>query len=232
MKIKFLFLIILAAVLTNCSEKEADKIGDAQACIDKASKTTVNDCLSKIDGLTSQQAYLLKCSAGFIEQGFDDPNKFITAIKQLSANNSGGGSTMLGMMGVLAFDDKDKAAATLANCQKSKAKGFIMFASMANIATTIGSVSGNLSNLITSIQTDPSTAQATMLNLVNTLNSDPNAVTSIGATAIVAYDSNCSGTNSTSQMCTTFTNAINSSGNPSDPTAVGNALKGLLQNPH
>jgi hypothetical protein len=231
MKMKILFLMLAASLLTNCGAKEADKIGDAQACIDKSTKTTVNTCLSKIEGLTSQQAYLLKCSAGFIEQGFDDPNKFITAIKQLSASN-GGGSTMLGMMGVLAFDDKDKAAATLSNCQKSKAKGFIMFASMANIATTIGSVSGNLANLITSIQADPASAQQTMLNLVNTLNTDPTAVPAIGATAIVAYEANCAGTNSNTQMCSTFTNAINSSGNPTDPTAVGNALKGLLQTGH
>jgi hypothetical protein len=71
-----------------------------------------------------------------------------------------------------------------------------------------------------------------MLNLVNTLNTDPTAVPAIGATAIVAYEANCAGTNSNTQMCSTFTNAINSSGNPTDPTAVGNALKGLLQTGH
>ncbi len=231
-----LFVSILGlGGLTACSsgEKDSDKLYEAQACLDTATKTTVSDCLTKIDGLESKQAYLLRCASVFIQDGFDDPSRFASAFSQLD-KKTGTTDPTLGLLGYMAFSSstvvaENQAHAQLAMdyCQKSESAGYIMLASMANIATTITS----LSTAITTIDpNNPPSAEEMSAALAEIL-TNPNAQTSIGATAITAYQSNCSGDSATgnASLCSDLSQALASSSNPTDPTAVGAALMTIYQ---
>ena len=57
-------------LLVSCGPKDSDKIGDAQLCLDNATSSNVSDCVQKVDGLESPGAYVIRCSANFIQEGF------------------------------------------------------------------------------------------------------------------------------------------------------------------
>lgn len=220
---------VLTCTLTACGAKDADKIGDAQLCLDKATAAEAPACLEKLGDLDSQESHLLRCAGGFIEQGFDQPTKFISAFSQMGSSQNGGGT--LALMGILAFDDKTKMDTTFASCEKSGAKGFILLASMAKMATTIGSLftgtSGDgLAGLQAAISGDPAAAQTAMESAITKLNGSEEEQAEVGATAIVAYQTNCTSGNSTNtQLCSQLSQAV---GTNTDPAVVGGNLATIL----
>lgn len=212
--------------LINCAQKDADKLASAQACVDKSTAATAGACLEKISGLSSQQSYAIRCSVMFIQEGFDDPTRYISAFEQLNQNGSGNSS--LGLMGVMAFKSASTAAQNQANadtalsyCQQAGSKGYIMLAAAAQLGTTIAKY-GNLATY----------SQADLLAVITnpSVTDTADFQTAVGATAVIAYQSNCTGTNtSNQQLCSTFQSAVTSAGGTSNTQAIGAGLISALQ---
>lgn len=225
--LSFVSALTLSAVLVSCGPKDADKIGEAQLCIDKATQGTAAACTEKIAGIESESANLLRCSAGFIDEGFTKPARFKQAFDALSAN---GGNTTEAFMGVLAFSSKTTANdnSTFANqtyeyCAKSKAKGFMLLGSMAKAATTLSTIAGSFVN-----GSQPS--QADITNAINTAINDPTARAAIGSAVATTYTASCTaGSQSNKELCTQFDSAL-SGVDISNADAVGNALLAYWQN--
>jgi hypothetical protein len=220
-------LSIMSLGLSGCQETDADKIGDAQLCIDSATAATVNSCLSKIEGIDSQAANVLRCSAGFIEEGFDQADRLINSLEQLDS----GGEGTSGLMSLIAFKSKSGgvlnkafAKATSEYCQKSGQKGLSLLGTLAMSATTLAAlVDGALSSIST---VDPADIRAEITNLLNdAAGNDPTAlatVNDIGAAVSATYKIACTGSSSTSDMCKDIVEAIDTNGvDINDPEAVG-----------
>ena len=219
--IKLLLSITTLFVFASCAEKDSDKIGDAQNCLDTATKSTVSSCLDKLGSLDNQAANTIRCAGAFIEEGFDDPSKFLTAFEQLEQSSSGGSST-LGFMGALAFSTQDKADNAVDVCKKSESRGFILLSTMTGIATTL-STFANLSF-------DPNNppTQAQMEAALSSCTSD-SCEEAIGNLTINLYESSCTnGTTSNEQVCEEVSQAMAAG---STPEEIGAQLLAILNNP-
>lgn len=223
-------LSVLSLGLSGCQETEADKIGDAQLCLDKATAGTASACLSKIEGIDTPAANVLRCSAGFIEEGFDQADRLINSIEQLDA----GGEGSAGLMSLIAFKSKtggalNKAFATATSeyCQKSGKKGLSLLGTLAMSATTLAAlVDGALSSIST---IDPADIRLEITNLLNdAAANDPDAlqtVNDIGAAVSTTYQVACANGASTSDMCREMVEAIETNGvNINDAEAVGQEI--------
>jgi hypothetical protein len=220
------FSVLSLGFLGGCQETEADKVGDAQLCIDNATAATVSSCLSKIEGIDTPAANVLRCSAGFIEEGFDQADRLIDSLEQLDS----GGEGASGLMSLIAFKSKSGgalnkafASATADYCIKSGQKGLSLLGTLAMSATTIAAlVDGALSSIST---IDPADIRNEITSLLAAASSnDPTAlatVNDIGAAVSATYQLACSG-NSSSDMCSEMIEAIETNGvDINDPEAVG-----------
>lgn len=231
--IPFTSLLITTHLLTGCSPAATDeeKIGDAQFCLDDIPisglthtqrSSQINSCLSKLNGVVSKQADLIRCSSGFMIEGFADPAKLTQIAKQVSNSNQDPTTTL---MSILRFkyqgdenitDDEDKAFAqkTFDYCHQSGSSGYSFVASIANMATVIASITGG------------DDIEAGIANLINDPNSELATASAevIGATALVAYQAHCVANNEekNAEICTQLNSAI-TSGN-GIPTEIGASL--------
>jgi hypothetical protein len=227
-------LLVVLFFIISCAEKENDKIGDAQFCLDNLtdySATNVNACTVGMQGLESKDAYMVRCSANFIIEGFADPNKFLTAINQLSS--AGNTNPTMAMMGLLTFKSKGTdaasitankafAAETFEYCKLSGSAGSILMSSFVNMATTIAGASAAAAALF---EPGHTITQAEMQAAVTDLEGQSDGV--LGSTAQVAYQTSCAnGDPSNAQLCATLSTAIGSS---TDPDAIGAALRAQFQ---
>jgi hypothetical protein len=208
------------ALLVSCGPKEADKVGEAQLCIDSAKQGEAAACLEKIEGIESAAANTLRCSAGFIDEGFTQPARFKSAFEQLS---NGSGSATEGFLSVLSFQSKatsdlnlQSATETYGYCVKSGAKGFMLLGSMANTATNLAKFAGSITPDATSIT-----------NAINDLVADPTnpanapVVAAIGAAISTTYAASCqTGQKADTSLCEQLDSAL-AGKNLADNSAIG-----------
>src|SRR5262245_51594471 len=90
-----LFIMGSLLLFTGCSkETDADKIADAQACLDTATAAEAATCVAKVDGLESPAAYLIRCAGKFVKEGYNDSTKLAAAMSNTSGTDTGSdGST-------------------------------------------------------------------------------------------------------------------------------------------
>lgn len=214
--------------------KEADKIANAQSCIDNATSTTVNQCVTKVEGIETKSAYLIRCIAKFIEEGFNESTRLSQVFQQIGSTS--GASQGIQVMAVLGFKNgssssvnKQNAADAATYCQRSESKGLIMLSSLASTATAISSFAN-----------DSGISQCTTLDatcLTNALNSsavksNPETQAAVGNAAIAAYNSNCTGGKTTSgSFCQQFGSAINQAGGTSSASSVGSQIMTCYSTP-
>jgi hypothetical protein len=232
--LKKISLLGLMIFVLSCAENENDKIGDAQFCLDNLtdySATNVNACTAGIAKLESKDAYLVRCSANFIIEGFADPNKFLTAINQLSSSSSS--NPTMSMMGLLTFKSQGSDAAGIAAnkvfaaetfdyCKLSGSAGSILISSFVNMATTIAGALGPTANLFEPGHTiTPEEMQTAIVDLAGSSDEV------LGATAQVAYQASCATADKTNaDLCATLSTAV---GDTTDPAVIGAALRAQLQ---
>lgn len=229
----------LSFFMTGCSmEKDEDrKIASALSCLDTAKNSTDSDsCQAKVDGMDSQQASLIRCSANLIAQGVTG-SRLASAFSQLN-KTPGTGTQTSQMLSFLVFAKNlplNTADLTYTNCTKSGVQSVSGLASMIQAATTVASLAGTLdgSNLDPS---SPSFNSAQLTTLANTLYSDNSASatekkSTIGQVALTAQSSLC-GTGSSlnnQDVCKRLNSAI-TSGN-GNAAQIGQALLNQLLNP-
>lgn len=204
--LRLVVLTFAMGTLVSCGPKDADKIGQAQLCLDKATKGTAAACMEKIAGIETKSANVLRCSAGFIDEGFTEPARFKMAFDALG-NNSGSNTETF--MGVLAFSSKSTAPLnttfayeTYEYCAKSGAKGLMLLGSMAKTATTLSGLAGSY---VDGAQPDASAIQAAITNA----KSDPVAKEAIGSAIASTYTASCqTGQKADESLCTQLDAAL------------------------
>lgn len=144
MKIKTLTAIVISlSMITGCgSQKDADKVGDAQTCIDNLSLTAttaeINACAEKIDGMTTTGAEGIRCTVGFLREGFANGKRFLDAVHSIDSGT--GGSSTQNLMGLLSFSsagavaqDYENVSSTFNSCVMSGGKGATLLASFSYV---------------------------------------------------------------------------------------------------
>ena len=197
--VKLISLFSIALVFTACSS-DREKLGDAQACMDSADATNVDECLTKIDGITTSQSYLIRCGAIYIKEGFDSAEKISSAFQNLEQGNS-----VVDFFSVLAFDGEDAETnmnLAIEYCNQSGSSGFVFLTSMVTVATT-------LSLSITGFDPDdPNAAEQIQAKIDNGEDISQAEEVAIGAAARNASGSYCSEDDADDQLCSDFNNAI------------------------
>lgn len=251
----FLALGLALALLGCGKEKDSDKVGNAQLCLDKLGSNSkpseVDICVSKIDGVESASAYGLRCAGSFMKEGFLNPNKIINAMAQL---NSGGGGTV-NFMSLITFTSTANISTDTANsstafnyCLRGEGKGSTLMASFGFMAMSLyqfmnAKSDPSCADAPTATGYDFSTCAtnfiiaqpAAAVELTNATSVDAATISlqgSVGAVIIATYNISCVGTAANSSLCTTISQSITSAGGTNaTPRAVAvkffSALLGL-----
>lgn len=231
-------------ILSSCgSEKDVDKIGNAQQCLNEATSSTAMDCVTKVDGLTSTGSYNIRCAAAFVREGFANPTKYTTAFDSLK-----GSSGTSGFMGLITFSSAKSIATDTANanttfndCFKAGAKGKTLISSFGYLSTALlnyfasilgtaecstPSTSGyDLTSCIASAKstTDP-TKIIEIAKIVSSSESDSSSAglvqSSVGSVIISTYTISCSGKGANQDLCDKLSASITAGGGTSSPRGV------------
>lgn len=234
-KSKALFVCLLIFTLASCQKNEKDDLQEAQACLNNSPASQARSCVSKINSLTSPEAYRLKCAAIYISEGFGAASSLITALNQMNNNGSNGCtgncSSTIAVMNSFNFssgdnsqsDNRSRNIATAneaeSTCAQTASKAYIQISSLFKLGTL-----ASMAAYSTGIAGDSPTEDE-IKAAVLTLSDDD-----VGAIAISTYQSTCIGnenpSDATIKYCSELQTSIGSNG--SNYTAIGNCLKHKL----
>ena len=237
MKIHWQVLIAVSTLLllTSCETPDDQKLATAQNCIDGAKTSADADrCTAIVAGVETEKAYLIRCSAGYIAQGFTGA-RFATAFQRLKDNPNSGQDPMATAMAYLIFTKSSVAYSadnTLTNCTKSGVRSMMRLATMSKLATFIATA--GLGSIPTSADpTDPAFNPASISTAISNLAGSGSAAdqANVGTIAIAANAAYCNPGSSfaTNEICTNLTAAINGGGSNQ---SIGQALLAQLQQIH
>lgn len=224
-----LVVVMAGGLLTACGPSEADKIGEAQLCLDTAPQGQAAQCLEKIAGIDTPAANTLRCSAGFIDEGFTQPARFKSAFDQLSNSGNSGTEAFLSVLSFRSKSTADEnltlATETYGHCVKSGGKGVMLLASMANTATNLAKVAGSL---------NPATGDITTAinDLVNDPTNPANApvIAAVGSAISTTYTASCkTGQQADAALCSQLDSALTGI-DLTDSTAIGQAVLNYWKN--
>ncbi len=233
---KSLFLIPALFVLTSCETPEDRQLATAQDCIDAAKSGADADiCYASVEGNESEKAYLIRCSASYIAQGFTGA-RFAKAFQNLKDNPSSGQDPMATVMAYLIFTKTSTLHSidnTFENCKKSGVRSMIRLATMSKLATFV-TQSGLGEIPLTADPLDPSFDSSQITNAIASLvtNGSDTDKAAVGNLAIQANEVYCNEGSSfeTNEICKNLKDAI--SGGNGDALQIGLALLNQLQQIH
>lgn len=228
------FVLFLALSLVACGkETDADKIADAQSCLDTATTSTVDECLSKVEGLESEAANLIRCAGSFIKEGYSTPSKLSTALSNFtSGSGDNSGTDTMAVISALAFSTKSTPALnasfaqeTYDTCVKSKSNGLILLSGLSLTSTTLWSLG------LSGSTTPPTAAQ--IETLMGSLANNAQAAETVGEAVVSMYQANCQSSNSApGSMCAQFQSAVSTvTGGVTNPSAIGTQIMTCFANP-
>lgn len=225
-KLRMIFVsLLLMSAMFSCANKttDSDKVADAQACIDRSPAAEAESCLSKIEGVETKGAYLIRCVANFNREGFTTPARMASLMDAIT--NTAGANETIGVMVALAFkgdtvpaNNVNRIKEASANCTKAENKILTMFTSLGMLGTlcTDGDPAVTISSLTTSLATCMSTSST--------------VGAAVGTALLDAYAKNCTnGSTSGGETCAQLATVINTSGG--SPAAVADALSKCLNDP-
>ena len=231
--LKTLLLIPALLVLTSCETPEDRQLATAQDCIDAAKTGSDADvCYAAVEGNESEKAYLIRCSASYIAQGFTG-KRFANAFQRLKDNPSSGQDPMATVMAYLVFTKTSTLHSvdnTLENCKRSGVRSMVRLATMSKLATFVAD-SGPSGIPLNADPLDPSFDPNQITNAISNLaNGGTDAQqTEIGNIAVQAAEVYCNAGSSfeTNEICKNLKDAI--AGANGDAKAIGLALLMQLQ---
>lgn len=225
-------LLILAA----CEgPQDADKIADAQNCLDQATAEDVPVCVAKVDGIESEAAYLIRCAGKFIKEGFASPDKLANTLEGISGGETGVAGSM-SMMAALAFQSEGSNALNaasadeaLAFCTKANSKGMIQLSALAKTSTSLA----DLAEQIYGSTTDTTNMTGAELEqLMNDLKANPVASEVVGTAVAAIYTSSCAdGGQAAGNYCQQFGAAVESVGGIQNTVDLGSAIMTCYTDP-
>lgn len=210
-----MILTALAAIttLTSCvEENELDTIKDAQMCLNSATTTTAQSCVSKLASNTSEQAYQLKCAAYFIEEGFGTPSALIDAVSAAQGASCTGCSGSINILTQLSFSSTTQSAAAFNVCSNSGIAVYSQLSSLVQIST-LANPAGTLS---------------TAADFETAILSLPAAT--LGSVVSTAYASSCTGQSTTASdaALTTYCSELGAVVTATSDAVIGACLKEKL----
>lgn len=132
--LKFLVMSVFVLGLSGCADDDVSRLAEAQDCLDSATVSTAESCMSKVSGLESSQSYMIRCSIRFLMASFDT-ERFVDAFEALS--NDSGGDTTLKALAIFKFDSRPEMDTTLSDCNRSESPGMMGLARISDLATYI-----------------------------------------------------------------------------------------------
>lgn len=246
-------MVAFAGLLSCGGEKDVDKIGNAQFCLDKLDTTPtsaeIDKCLQEIDGLTSPGANSIRCSAGFIREGFGSGRRFIKAFEAIDEGAGGtSGSNTQELMGILSFtaaqdidDDYNSIVSTFQACLNSGGKGSTLLSSFSYL--TMGlmkylvNVGGgactatpttypgtnylyyDLSACVTAVAGSGSAAELIKLGDPNEPDAEETQ-SGLGSVIIATYTVSCTGSGANKDLCAVIGDAVTEAGGTGNPRLV------------
>lgn len=218
-------LSIGVIALSGCESNDDKSIATAQACLDNATTAAqANACAAALNGITTQQAYLMRCSANFIAQGLTG-DRLVSAFEALQGSSSGTGTSTAAMAPYLIFSSTDTTnsiANTVTNCAASGDTSMLNLAHLAQIATLVPSLAGT-----TIDPTSPTAATQFQSAITTALSSGGTA--QIGTVVETAAATLCAAGSAyaSNDVCTTVEQAISSANG--DAATIGTNLLNLLK---
>lgn len=221
-------------ILSGCETAEDRQLASAQDCIDSARTADDADrCYALVEGLENEKAYLIRCSANYIAQGFTG-ERMASAFQRLKDGDGGGQSPMATAMAYLVFSNPSavhSVDSAVLNCTRSGVRSMQRLVTMSKLATFItqqglggGAIPANANPLDPSF--DPATIQNAITNLAGGTDTDKETV---GTIALQMNDAYCGAGSSFTgnEICLKLGDAISTgSGNAKD---IGEQLLALLQ---
>lgn len=209
-----LLAMTLAAFLMGCEaeQTEKDMLAEAQFCLDKATAANASACMSKIQGLTSPQAYALRCAEGFITAGVTSPQNLADAMTSITTP----GQATTAMLSALSFGDTSAANTTFNNCSLSNQSGLALIGTMAKSATILTNATSVLASCGTG-GCDAAELASGITNLLNAVSSNDTSATEtvveIVSSVETVYTTTCSGAASANtEICGQFDAAASAAG--------------------
>jgi hypothetical protein len=216
----FRTLILISATiffLTSCEDKNDDKIYNAQRCLDTATPATVDTCVDKVAGISSTQAYVIRCSADFLRANITE-STIVSALEQLDSNNDPTKNATVTLFKFFTFTSTNAADLAVSNCLATGSSTLHDLALSAQAATLVNLLSGgaDLETWVTGLT--PGAIAAL----------DADQLIALGETVLTLQPSVCgpNGQFEGTKVCTDLNNAIGDQ----DPTAVAKELLAQLQN--
>lgn len=218
MKLRILLMALIAIpVLTGCETEEDRVMADAQSCLNHANPGNVDACVAKVNGYTSQQSFLIRCTADYIAQGITAAT-LVTAfqnIKQSMSSTPNVPSTTYAMSYLL-FNDtilNHTTDQTLSDCGKAGATALQNLAKLSKLAYAF-------SNVTPADIQNPAALAADIRNYAGPTNV-------IGDIAIDLKESYCDNGNfNGTDICNKVNSAYNAAAG--DPTLIGAFIKTYL----
>jgi hypothetical protein len=220
--------------LSACETAEDRQLASAQDCIDSARTSTDADrCYALVEGLENEKAYLIRCSANYIAQGFTG-ERMANAFQKLKDGDTGGQSPMATAMAYLVFSNNSSihsVDSAVQNCTRSGVRSMQRLVTMSKLATFVtqtglgGTIPANANPLDPSF--DPATIQNAITNLAGTGTAQDKE--NVGNIALQMNDAYCGAGSSFTgnEICLKLGDAISSgSGNAQ---TIGEQLLALLQ---
>lgn len=216
--------------LVGCGKKDIDKVSEAQSCLDSATSTTAMACLTKLEGLDTASANIVRCSVYFVDQGFSDPTRLQQVVTQITdtSNPDSASLSALTTMGFAASkytmtENDNLSAAAQTACVASGAGGLIYLSALSRIATA------SLLDMGYNPGSGVAPTPAQMQTQLCTTGPSNTTKTAMGNAAVAAYNKNCVGKDiSKDVMCQQYAAAMNGT---TDPATIGGNLTTAICSP-
>lgn len=141
-----ILIVFTSLALIGCGgERDIDKVGDAQACLDKvdpADASAVDQCLEPIRDLSGPGVESLRCTASFMKEGLATGERILKGFERFGGGS--GSSETIALLEILSFTSSNSIGTNFQNaetafqsCYKSEAKGATLLASFSYLTMSL-----------------------------------------------------------------------------------------------
>jgi hypothetical protein len=243
-----LLSLLFAGLLFNggCKESSADKVADAQECLDRYAREggDLALCEAYVAGMTTPPAHGIRCASGFIKEGFSSAQTFIDAFSAISTVNA---TSVQNFLMLITFDSAGNSTQGVVNANYANAQKVYgsCAASLAKGATMISTFS-YLTNVLYKYECDnlpasgfmgscvmdgTALAAAILVGATDPSGSTDSMKVDLGTIVVNTNTVSCSTGAANEKLCEFLSTAITNAGGPNNKALVGEEFLNVLQNP-
>lgn len=232
---------LLCSWLLACSEKTADKIGDAQHCLDEYSQNGGGDlttCEAKIAGIETPAAYGIRCAVGYIREGFTTQT-FISAFNEIETVDA---TNVQSFLNILTFDaagtsgssnlqaNLDNSSTVYNYCLKSLGKGATVLATFTYLINALYDYECDRSSSC-AVNNATNFTNALANGYVLNTATEVNFRTGLGDVVDKTYQLSCTAGEANETLCNFLKRAINGAVPAGDKNEIGRKFLEVIASP-